>query len=145
MKQRSVNEPIPADFGYAKHPNLREWIERKYPQLDADETMEAFIDAAPNFKKDEAKDWQARFRTCIRIAMANKWSGICVAKKGFEVDMRWQETMAKARDIGFTKTKEGERRSSDSVESYRSRMAQWEKRPAPTAQLFDFSALKKML
>lgn len=141
MKQRSVNEPIPPDFGYAKHPNLRDWIERKYPQLDADETMEAFIDAAPNFKKDEAKDWQARFRTCIRIAMANKWSGICVPKKGHEIDYRWQEALTYAKAIGCPE----QRRATDSVESFNARVKMWESRPSKTAQMFDFSALKKMV
>lgn len=145
---------MPENFRFTA--TTREYIQCEFPQLDIDKTEQAIIEWGTNAIETnkrhpdygqplKCKNWQMKARNVIRIQVINKWSSIAIPKQGYAIDMRWQETMAKARDIGFTKTKEGERRSSDTVDSYRSRMAQWEKRPAPTAQLFDFGALKKMV
>lgn len=142
---------MPEDFRFTDA--TRSALAKEYPQLDIDKTEQAFIEWGTNAVETnkrhprygqplECKNWQMKAKNVIRIQVINKWSSIAIPKQGFAIDMRWQETLTKARDIGFDKTKEGERRSSDTVESYKYRMTQWEKRPMPTAQLFDFSSLK---
>jgi len=141
--------PIPDPFHLTD--KTRQWLRDKYPNLDEDGQEELFASKMTNaIDKDKrspyynqvvhAVNWQRKFMEFVRIAATNKWTGSLVPKQGHEVDMRWQETMAHAKAIGCPI----ERRSVDSVESFRTRVKNWEMTSVKTTRVIDFDALKKM-
>lgn len=128
---------IPEDFGYAKHPELRKWIEREYPTLDPDQTMERFIEYADDSGRMATK-WTAAFKRVVRTGMENGWKGICVFKQGRAHDPQWIPVLKEAQLLGFREPEKHE-----SPGGYRTAMEQWKRMPkAPVIEFGD--ALKKM-
>jgi len=140
---------IPDNFSLSE--STKAWLEREYPQLDEQRTVDAFVEWATNQRDNNKRSptygepltclsWQMKFRNVVRIQMVNKWSTIAIPKQGKEIDIRWQEALANAKAIGCPI----ERRSIDSVESFKTRVKNWEITSVKTTRVIDFDALKKM-
>ena len=146
------NEPQPIPIPFILTDATKAWLAREYPQIDEVKTTEVFenkmsnaIDyekRSPYFGQQvHALNWQRKYMTYVRIAMTNKWLGSVVMKQGHEIDMRWAETMTHAKAIGCPI----ERRSIDSVESFRTRVKNWEVSSSRTTKVIDFDALKRIV
>lgn len=142
---------MPEDFRFTAA--TREYIQCEFPQLDIDKTEQAIIEWGTNAIETnkrhpeygqplKCKNWQMKARNVIRIQVINKWSSIAIPKQGQEIDMRWREVLTHAKAIGCPI----ERRSIDSVESFRTRVRNWEiMSTKPATKVIDFDALKKMV
>lgn len=123
--------PISEDFTLTSKTSA--WLSVEYPQLDEGRTVQAFIEVmANNIEKNKrhpnygnpiiCANWQMKFKNCVRIAMLNKWTGMCIPKQGQEIDVRWAEVMTHAQAIGCPL----KRAQHDTVESFRTRVKNWE-------------------
>lgn len=100
MNGRLPGTAIQQDFSYEKHPRLREWMDRNFPQIDQDKTMENFIDWASDIGR-LANDWEAAFRRIVKIGVTKKYDGIVVYKEGRSADPKWAGVIALAKQYGF--------------------------------------------
>jgi len=141
--------PISEDFELTA--KTREWLATEYPQLDERKTVQAFIEWAFNQRDNNKRsatygqqltcvNWQMKFRNVIRIQMVNKWSTIAQPKAGQALDAGWAEVLAHAKAIGCPL----EKRSTETVEGFRTRVKNWETFDKPK-NVIDFgSSLKAM-
>ncbi len=137
MKRPDVS--LPSDFGYAKYPELLEWIEREYPQVDSSQTMKRFIEAAPDFKRDTAKCWTAKFKRVVRTGMDNGWKGIAVKKP--MMSAAWLEAISHSQAIGYPKPPE----QGMKLEDFSKAIKQWENRPRQIQNVINFGDLTRAI
>jgi hypothetical protein len=134
---------IPDNFSLSE--STKAWLEREYPQIDQEKTLEVFTNKMSNAidyekrspyfgQQIHALNWNRKFQTYVRIAMVNKWTGSVVTKQGSEIDMRWQEVLTHAKAIGCPL----QRRPSDTVDGFRTRVKMWEQ-DKPKNRVLDFS------
>jgi hypothetical protein len=91
---------IPEDFGYAKYPDLRKWIEAEFPTVDPDKTMERFVEYAQDVGR-MATIWTACFKRVIRTGIEKKYDGIVVYRAGRQADPKWSGIISLAKQYGF--------------------------------------------
>lgn len=126
------------------------WLESEYPQIDIVKTTQAFIEWASNaIEKDKRNpnygkpihcaNWNLKMRNVIRIAMTNKWTGIAIPKQGQEIDVRWAEVLSHAKAIGCPL----QRMQHDTVESFRTRIKNWETYDRPSERVLNFGDYTK--
>lgn len=130
---------IPDDFGYAKHPELKAWIQEEFPTVDPDQTMKRFIDYAEDAGRMASK-WTACFKRVIRVGIEKRYDGIVVYRKGKEFDPKWNSTLEEARACGFREPTE-----KDGLEAYRNEMKGFQRNlPKPKdergANVHDFAS-----
>lgn len=139
MARTAPGTTIPDDFGYAKHPELKEWIEKEFPQLDSEKTMTQFIEYAEDSGRI-ATLWPACFKRIVRAGIDNGWKGICAFKQGRAADPRWQAICALAKQYGFREPLEHE-----SVGGYRTAFDQWKDAEKRSPVVLDFGAALKVM
>jgi hypothetical protein len=84
------------------------WLEKKYPQIDLEETLERFEDWARQNGVMYA-DWQSGFRTVIRKGMDNGWRSVVTLKADKpRTDLMWQNLIHEGRKFGFREPQQGE-------------------------------------
>lgn len=99
-KRQAEGCVIQDDFGYQKHPELKTWIEKEFPKLEAEATMTRFVEYAQDSGRI-ATVWTACFKRVVRTGIDNGWKGICVFKNGKHDDPQWQSILALAKQYGF--------------------------------------------
>ena len=147
--QRTEPHPIPIPFILTDA--TKAWLAREYPQIDEVKTTEVFenkmsnaIDyekRSPYFGQQvHALNWQRKYMTYVRIAMTNKWLGSVIMKQGREIEAGWQELLTHKEAIGCPL----QRYPADSVESFRTRVNNWELHEIKNRNVVKFE-LKQMV
>lgn len=117
-----------------------EWLEKKYPQVDVEETLERFEDWARQ-KGAMYADWQAGFKTVIRRGVDDGWRGIVTLKKEkTKTDLAWQNILSEARKFGFREPEQGE-----GIAEYRSHLNYFRQAPKTSNVLNLSGVLKKVV
>lgn len=104
------------------------WLAKKYPQVDADETLEKFVLDA-KAKGWMYANWQAGFQGIVRKGMDNGWRSIVTLKGGREFDPKWQPILQEAKKFGFREPHETEAHG-----PYRTAFEMWRAQPQPREQ-----------
>lgn len=138
MPRQLPASAIPDDFGYGKHPELRTWIQKEFPQIDPDQTMTRFIDYADDSGRMASK-WTACFKRVIRTGVEKNYDGIVVYLKGKEANPKWKELIAEARAAGFREPTE-----LDGLDAYRDELKWFLRRPKESSVLDFTGALRAM-
>lgn len=138
MPRQMPASAIPDDFGYQKHPELRTWIQKEFPQIDPEQTMTRFIDYAEDSGRMASK-WTACFKRVIRTGVEKNYDGIVVYAKGKAANPKWTELITEARAAGFR-----EPTDLDGLEAYRTELKLFKNR-RPQSAVIDFAgALRGM-
>lgn len=136
------------DLSFRPSSETIKFLESEYPQLDIEKTIQAFIEWAsnqietnkkhPNYGEQlKCSNWSLKLRNVVRIQMVNKWNSIAIPKQGQEIDVRWAEVMTHAQAIGCPL----KRAQHDTVESFRTRVKNWETYDRP--RVLNFGAYTK--
>lgn len=116
-------------------PATLEWQTAKYPQIDAEETLERFIGWAEANGVMYA-NWQRAYQNVVRSGMDKGWRSIVTLKiEKAKNDTAWQLIVAEARKFGFR-----EPEPSEGIAIYRSHLEFFKKQP-PRSNLLNFSGV----
>lgn len=132
--KQAEGKTIPDDFGFQKHPELRDWTEKEFPRVDPEKTMTQFIEWADDIGRMASK-WTACYKRVVRIGVEKGYSGIVVYKNGKYDDPKWKAVLAEAHEIGFREPSPLE----PTVGTYRVALETWKSQqkrsdPAPHAR-----------
>lgn len=119
-------------------PTTRTWIEKKYPQVDVEKTVEKFR------RKAEAegwmyRNWQRGFEGIVEKGMENGWRTIVTIKGGVQFDPKWIPLLKETRAAGF---REPEKHETPQI--YRTAFDQWKRQPKTNVVNFG-GVLKKVM
>lgn len=136
MKKSMPVSAIPEGFTLTE--KTVAWVIEKYPMVDVEGTIELFTENCEANGRMYA-DWQAAFRTWVRKAVDNKWSGVAY-KKGKAQDPRWTPILSEVAPYGFRQPHELE-----SPEGYRTAFNRWKDQQNRSSNVtqFDLGAALK--
>lgn len=112
---------IPEDFELT--PRTLAWLEKNYPQVDVEKTLEKFKRDA-DAKGWMYRNWQRAFEGVVDKGIANGWRTIVTLKGGKEHDPKWAPILHEARKHGFRDPHELE-----SEGAYKTQFEMWRREP----------------
>lgn len=111
------------------------WLNKKYPQVDLEDTKERFEDWAKQVGAMYA-DWQAGFKTVVRKGMDNGWRSIVTLKGGREFDPQWIPLLVESRRLGIP-----EPMTVDSPGTFKTKIENWKRSQSRAPTVVNFTGV----
>jgi hypothetical protein len=124
---------IAEDFDLTQ--TTRAWLERKYPQIDVEKTVEKFKRTA-DAQGWMYRNWQRAFEGIVERGMESGWRSIVTIKGGAQFDPKWVSILQECRKAGFREPEKHE-----TPQGYRTAFEAWKR--LPKTNVINFAGLIK--